>query len=143
MRSHHGIGTSGDRVIEPLSPGRNEGTRLLLIAGAILIAGGLLFECHAAGTWSAAGNFATARDRHTATLLPSGKVLVAGGLNGGGAFAGAELYDPGTNTWSVAGSLATAREWHTATLLPSGKVLVAGGIYWDGSNWVFLASVEL
>ena len=34
----------------------------------------------ASGTWSATGSLATARYRHTATLLPNGKVLVAGGF---------------------------------------------------------------
>jgi N-acetylneuraminic acid mutarotase/tetratricopeptide (TPR) repeat protein len=64
---------------------------------------------------------------HTATLLPSGKVLVAGGYGIDGCALSAELYDPSCNAWSAAGSLATGREKHTATLLPSGKVLVAGG----------------
>jgi len=90
--------------------------------------------------WSAAGSLVTARQYHTATLLPSGKVLVAGGWDSSsGYLASAELYDPATNTWSVAGSLATARQHHTATLLPSGKVLVVGGSNKIGS----LASVEL
>ena len=82
-----------------------------------------------AADWSPAGSLATARQAHTATLLPSGKVLVAGGENnsGSGPLASAELYDPATNAWSAAGSLATARRSHTATLLPSGKVLTAGG----------------
>ena len=67
-------------------------------------------------------------DLHTATLLLSGKVLVAGGSNGVDSLSSAELYDPATGIWSNTGSLHSARESHTATLLPSGKVLVAGGI---------------
>jgi N-acetylneuraminic acid mutarotase len=88
-------------------------------------------------TFAAAGSLATARSGHTATLLQSGRVLVAGGYNGN-YLASAELYDPTTNTWSAAGSLVTARHDHTATLLPSGKVLVAGG-----DNGSSLASAEL
>ena len=70
---------------------------------------------------------ATARYHHTATLLPNGQVLVAGGFNSGIALASAELYDPATGLWTATGSMATAREFHTATLLPNGQVLVAGG----------------
>src|SRR5437868_7051110 len=73
------------------------------------------------------GSLATARNGHTATLLPNGKVLVAGGQNGNSILTSAELYDPASGTWSATGSLATARAFHTATLLPNGKVLVAGG----------------
>ena len=62
--------------------------------------------------------------RHTATLLPNGKVLVAGGYAERSSLSSAELYDPATGTWSSTGSLGTARSSHTATLLPNGKVLV-------------------
>jgi hypothetical protein len=48
----------------------------------------------ATNTWSAAGSLAIARYVHTATLLPSGKVLVAGGSDGTVALASAELYLP-------------------------------------------------
>ena len=77
--------------------------------------------------WTTAGNMVTPRDGHTATLLSSGKVLVAGGGGDFGAVSATELFDPGTGTWSATGSLALTHGGHTATLLPSGMVLVAGG----------------
>src|SRR5262245_31315551 len=77
----------------------------------------------ASGSPFAFGNTAsltTARYRHTATLLPNGQVLVAGGEgNGISALSSAELYDPASGTWGVTGSLTTARYIHTATLLPN------------------------
>ncbi len=93
----------------------------------------------ASGTWTATGSLGTARDYHTATLLPNGKVLVAGGFGNSGILASAELYDPASGTWTATGSLGTARNGHTATLLPNGKVLVAGGDDMAAS----LASAEL
>ena len=108
---------------------------LLLTAGLVLVQ-----PCAGqSGTWTATGSLATARDDHTATLLPNGKVLVAGGYDGSGTLASAELYDPASGTWTATGSLATARYRHTATLLPNGKVLVAGG----SDNSGALASAEL
>jgi hypothetical protein len=73
-------------------------------------------------SWTFTGSLNTARFGHTATLLPDGKVLVAGGI-----LNSAELYDPATGTWSLTGKLNVTRYFHTATLLPNGKVLVAGG----------------
>jgi hypothetical protein len=70
---------------------------------------------------------ATARKLHTATLLPNGKVLVAGGENPS-YLSTAELYDPATGAFTAtAGPMTATRSGHTATLLPNGKVLIAGG----------------
>src|ERR1017187_5594575 len=97
------------------------------------------------GTWTVTGSQAAPRAFHTATLLPSGKVLIVGGYgSSGGLLSSAELYDPASGTWTTTGALASAREYHTATLLPNGMVLVVGG----ETNQVILgnpslASVEL
>jgi hypothetical protein len=58
------------------------------IVGVLLLAPPAL----AAGTWSATGSLNTAREFHTATLLPDGKVLVAGGNASNGLLASAELF---------------------------------------------------
>ena len=84
------------------------------------------------------GRSGTARRVHTATLLPNGKVLVAGGQGTSGNLTSADLSDPAAGTWSATRSLNTARFGHTATLLPNGKVLVAGG-----NNSGALTSAEL
>jgi hypothetical protein len=75
-------------------------------------------------TWTATGSLNTARYFHTATLLPNGMVLVAGGWEGFNPFTSAELYDPSSGMWSKTGSLHIARVLHTETLL---QRLGAGG----------------
>ncbi len=81
----------------------------------------------------------TARAAHTATVLPSGQVLVAGGMaNGGGALASAELYDPVGHTMHMLPAMQERRLDHTATLLRDGRVLIAGG--YNGND---LASLEI
>jgi hypothetical protein len=87
------------------------------------------------GTFAAVGNMGTVRAAHTATLLPDGKVLIAGGGGSGGfgfpsfdpAFATAEVYDPATKSFSPTGAMTAARFAHTATRLQNGKVLITGG----------------
>ena len=78
-------------------------------------------------TWTVTGAMRDARHSHTATLLASGKVLVAGGSGSSGVLSSAELYDPATGAWTVTGTMTIGRVHHTATLLPSGAVLVSGG----------------
>ncbi len=73
-----------------------------------------------------------ARYAHTATLLPSGEVLITGGFNENGPLASSELFNPSTKQWTSAGELLTARGQHTAVLLANGQVLVAGGQGADG-----------
>lgn len=90
------------------------------------------------GTWTTNAAMNTARAEHTATLLPDGKVLVAGGADAGVSLSSAELFDPAAGTWTVTGSLTTARYAHTAGLLPNGQVLVTGGY-----NGGMLSSAEL
>ena len=92
------------------------------------------------------GSLNTARYYHTATLLDTGLVLLAGGIGpvpgatgALGELASAELYNPATGTFAFTGNLNTARSEHSATLLNSGKVLIAGGSGGDGE----LASAEV
>jgi hypothetical protein len=72
-----------------------------------------------------------ARSAHTATLLPVGQVLVAGGqivtVSASTILAAAELYDPTAATWTAAPSMNNARFDHTDTMLLTGNVLVTGG----------------
>ena len=88
------------------------------------------------------GNLVTVVLGHTATLLPNGTVLVAGGTSS--VTANAEIYNPTAGTWAATGNLNTTRSFHTATLLNNGKVLIAGGyINNQVGNPTVLASAEI
>ena len=86
----------------------------------------------ATGQWTLTGYLPYRRCEHTATLLPDGKVLVAGGRIQWGDFSThitdtCLLYDPVIGAWGSTGRMVRAREGHAAVLLPNGEVLVAGG----------------
>jgi len=84
----------------------------------------------AAGTFSRTGTMMQARQGHTATLLPDGTVLIAGGsMNIGfrSELASAEIYDPVSGSFHATGLMNSPREGHSATLLRDGRVLIAGG----------------
>lgn len=80
------------------------------------------------GVISAGPSMGTSRAYHTATLLPNGKVLVAGGREEIFFLDSAELYDPATNTFGgVNGTLTTKKTEAQAAVLANGMVLLAGG----------------
>jgi hypothetical protein len=81
-------------------------------------------------TWTSAGSMATPRRHHTATVLPDGRVLVTGGVSGGGfnnvatGVRVAELWDPATNDWAALAGNAVTRAYHSVSILmPDGTVL--------------------
>jgi N-acetylneuraminic acid mutarotase len=124
----YGFEETGNMV----TAGVNKAT--LLSTGKVLVTHYYAADLYdpASRTWTPTGNMNQPRGDYTATLLPDGKVLVAGGAGGAVGmtdFDSAELYDPATGTWTFTGSLHQARRAHTATLLPNGKVLVAAGLY--------------
>jgi hypothetical protein len=96
-------------------------------------------------SWSATGSMLEGRDGFTATLLASGKLLVAGGTTSldGAADASAELYDPISGSWASTGAMFEARVAAAAALLPDGEVLVAGGHSGSGLHNSALSSAEV
>lgn len=120
------------------APGQSYGDTTLLHHGEVLVLGGsdgttaALYDYNS-GTWTPTSSMLTMRGDGTMTVLPNGKVLLAGGsirLATGGwrySVSSAELYDPIPGTWTATASMTIGRSEHTATLLPNGKVLFAGG----------------
>ncbi|CAF4785166.1 unnamed protein product, partial [Rotaria sp. Silwood2] len=78
---------------------------------------------------------------HTASVLISGKVLVAGGYgydgySDWGPWNSSELYDPATGMWTRTGNMTLGRYYHTASILANGKVLVVGGYRSDEYSYL-------
>lgn len=95
----------------------------------------------ATGLWAAGPTMASARGGHTQTLLPNGKVLIAGGCNGGTSLlaggiqiiyvpvftATCEIFDPATNLLTPTAPLGLPLGFHGASVLGTGNVLLTGG----------------
>ena len=141
----YNLNAGGMRLTASLTTSRAHHTATPLPGGSVLVAGGTdgtniwtsaqFYQFTnvnlGTGTWLNTGSLTTGRAYHTATLLPNGKVLAAGGASPA-YLNSAELYNPATGTWTPTGALNTSRDVHTATLLPNGRVLVAGGANGSG-----------
>lgn len=90
--------------------------------------------------WAGIGPMHEGRQDHSATLLKDGRVLLAGGGDGGsGTRSTAEVFDPMAGTFTTVG-MVEARSKHAAAVLTSGAVLLAGG---QNAGTQFLASAEV
>lgn len=118
----------------------------LLAAGGWTQAAGSLADCEIMDpttlTWQATGSLPLGLSRHTATLLPSGRVLLTGGGRSDleGPSTATAFFDPGTGAWTDGPAMLTARSDHGAHLGADGRLLVAGGRGPDGEA---LAATEI
>lgn len=132
----------GAAVMVTLLTARSSHTQTTLRDGRVLITGG---NIGASGTspgsatasveifnpftaaMAAGAVMSQTRAYHSATLLPDGRVVVAGSTSW-------QIFDPASNTWSAAHALARTRVAHAAVLLPDfagtpydDRVLLVGG----------------
>lgn len=140
-RSAELIDGGASRPAGLMNQARSDHTATLLRDGRVLIAGGLdgtaslydplataeIFD-PATETFQHLEPMLQSRRGHTATLLPDGRVLIAGGVTPEPYVekVSAEIFDPATNRFTRAADVGT-RGNHTATLLRDGTVLLAGG----------------
>ena len=132
---------------------RAQGTAAMYDSGKVLIVGGgdpptataeVIDLTSLSPAWRTVASMASARRHPNVTLLPDGKLLVAGGTSGSGfedpsfpTYA-AELWDPETEGWSTLASASSYRGYHSvALLLPDGRVLTAGGAVTGASAEVY------
>lgn len=99
----------------------------------------------AKNSFVAAGNMSFARVGHTSTLLPDGRVLIAGGMDDQDELNTTELFDPtrpAASAWKAGPLLTDKRYGAAAATLKDGRVLIVGGAnYKSGVN--YLGSLEI
>ena len=124
-------------------------TATLLVDGRVLVAGGYDYPSPTrsvpqykkqawlyqpdTNSFVPAGEMKLARARHTASLLPDGRVLIAGGEDDSNTHASTELFDPKqpvASAWSAGPDLPGSRAGHVAVALSDGQILLAGGKSW-------------
>jgi len=94
------------------------------------------------GSVSPAAPMLEPRSGHTATLLPGGKVLIAGGMRRNQDFyRSAELFDPATGRFTAISKMTTKRGQPSGTLLANGDVLIAGGADHDSPGGMVSAEI--
>jgi hypothetical protein len=104
------------------------GTVLFDEANELLLPDTAFIYDPALGTLTYIGHTSSIHANSTATRLPDGTVLIAGGQMVCGIPNDAvDLYMPATGTFAPGAKLTVGRVGHTATLLADGTVLIAGG----------------
>jgi uncharacterized repeat protein (TIGR01451 family) len=114
----------------------------------VLIAGGYLssnylttaeiFDPSGVGTFADTGSMAGGHAYHTASSLPSGKVLIAGGSSTFNPLTISNtgvIFNPAAGSFSSAGTMIVARNYYTAVALTNGTILLAGGNNTSDLNW--------
>lgn len=127
-----------------ISPGRYYHTETMLPDHRLLVTGGRRgfkqLESMAIydptqnggiGAWMAFEDMFRRRERHQATLMPQGWVLISGGLDNDVPTNQCELVDPAQQQHQLLPNMNEARYEHTTTLLPGGKVLAIGSKDYD------------
>lgn len=116
-------------------PAPRHNARLFPLAGDALLIGGDPTDARtirylpATKGWAWGPSLGTARRFEQATVLPDGRILVAGGYGPNTSpLRSAELYDPSTGLFSTTGAMPRPRAGGVAEVLPDGRVLVAGGV---------------
>ncbi len=107
----------------------------------------VLHYARASNAWTLRRPMPEAKYDMTATLLNTGRVLLAGGGTEPGGLLGMSLasavvYDPATDEYDEVGAMNQPRERHYSALLADGRVLLAGGSY-SRNSFQYLTSAEI